>query len=51
MAGLKSAKERMRKIFRIGMAGFLGIFLVLAFFGHLQAEGKSVEINNKFPPP
>ena len=40
MAGLKSAKERMRKIFRIGMAGFLGIFLVLAFFGHLQAAEK-----------
>lgn len=47
MAGLKSAKERMRKIFRIGMAGFLGIFLVLAFFGHLQAAEKERAVDEK----
>jgi predicted O-methyltransferase YrrM len=47
MAGLKSAKERMRKIFRIGMAGFLGIFLVLAFFGHLQAAEKEKAVDEK----
>jgi len=39
MAGLKFGEERMgRKFFRIGMAGFLGFFLGLAFCGHLQAE-------------
>jgi predicted O-methyltransferase YrrM len=47
MAGLKSAKERMRKIFRIGMTGFLGIFLVLAFFGHLQAAEKERAVDEK----